>query len=102
MPINISKTKTTVIFSGNMWSGLNEIRNNKASEELKYLRMVADKHDRIDKEIDERIEKAGKIYNIFKNRFRIKREMPQNVKTKLISEVIRSTIVFNLQIMDAF
>lgn len=96
MKINVDKTKSMIISSGNKVHSI-QINGQEIEQvdSYKYLGSIIESNGRIDKEINERMGKAGRIYNTMKTTFLGKREIPKNIKIEVIKKVVRPTILYS-------
>lgn len=95
MKINIRKTKSMIITNGNSIHNI-EINGQRIEQvqSFKYLGTIIEESGRLDKEMDERMGKAGRIYNTMRSTFLGKREIPKDVKTEVVKKVVRPTILY--------
>ena len=95
MIISTSKTKTMVIANCHKTHSIK--LGGKSIEQVKsykYLGAVLSEDGRMEAELDERLGKAGIIFNAMKNRLLEKKEVPQAVKIEVIKRIVRPTILY--------
>lgn len=96
LKINIVKTKSMVVSRENKTHSIKlQGKQIEQVESFKYLGSIIQNNGKIDKEINDRMGKTGRIYNMMKTTFLGKKEVPRKIKTKVVKKVVRPTIMYS-------
>jgi hypothetical protein len=61
------------------------------------LDTIIEESGKIDKEINQKIVKAGRLYNSLRTTFLGKKEIPKKIKTQVYQKVVRPSIVYSIR-----
>jgi ABC-type sulfate transport system substrate-binding protein len=61
------------------------------------LDTIIEESGKIDKEINQKIVKAGRLYNSLRITFLGKKEIPKKIKTQVYQKVVRPSIVYSIR-----
>lgn len=96
MKINIGKTKSMIVSRENKTHSIKlQGKQIEQVESFKYLGSIIENNGKIDKEINDRMGKTGRIYNMLKSTFLGKKEVPTKIKTEVVKKVVRPTIMYS-------
>lgn len=95
MKININKTKSMIISTQHQ---THEIHlEEKIIEQVKcynYLGTTIEDTGKLDREINERTGKVGRLFNAMRTTFLGKREIPKNIKVEVVKKVVIPTLIY--------
>jgi hypothetical protein len=61
------------------------------------LGTIIEESGKMDKEINQKIVKAGTLYNSLRTTFLGKKEVPKEIKTQVYQKVVRPSVVYSIR-----
>lgn len=65
----------------------------KSAKNFKYLGNMTEENGYLDIELDDKMEIAGRLYNILRSIFVSKREIPKEFKIEVVKKAVKPTIL---------